>query len=595
MQPNGGCVNARSVLFSMCVGVVSACATGAIDPATSQPPVPTTTPTVPTTPTTPDDPTGARSNAGSMLGMNIGVPEFMGDALFVDALRNTPGFRDLNTWALVPTDAQGWPLSVADGQPVVAPLFGEHGAPHFPSGPYVLLYEGTGTVEVWAEGASFGPVEEQADGSFRVAVNLDPSQFPPEEDALLAIMTSSASDPVRNVRFILPGFEATYATQPFNPHVLDKWRRYGLVRPMHPQSFWDFPDTELVPDVDWADRMQPNDFRHGRRWSYEAMIDLANALDADLWLSVPHTATLAYTAEMARLVSERLESERSVFIEFANECWNAYSNTHVYASEQGVAANLYPADAPGDVYQAGLRWCAVQTVEHTNRFRDVFAETQSADRVVRVMGGFIGNPWLYVHLDDDGGLEGALYESRANTGRPAHLDVDAIAVATYFGGELGSEENTPYTASWTLDDVFAYFSAGTVPAGTPTEELDGGVPGTVAMVQQWSDDTAGLGLELLAYEGGPHLVTLGSPEVDALYVQALRDPRMADLMVQLLDGAQQAGLTRHTLFVSAEPLIEDLPWARFGFVEHGLADPAQAWRWQGAERWLDTQPSATSR
>jgi len=542
-------------------------------------------------PSAPTDEAPIPTSQSRPIGINLGVPEFMGDAFFVDAVRNTAGFRDLDTWAFVPTDADGWPLAASPDEPAVLPLFGEATARWFPAGAYVLRYAGTGTVEIWADDATVGPAESLPDGVTRIEVQLDPGALPPETDVLLAITDSSPADPVRDVHFVLPGFEETFESEPFNPNVLDKWRRYGMIRPLHPQAFWDFPDTELVPDVDWDDRMRPDDFRHGRRWSYEAMIDLANALDADLWLGVPHTATLAYTTALAELVRDRLDAEQTAYVEFANECWNGFSNTHEYAAGRGEAMALFAPDAPGDAYQAAVRWCAVQTVEHTNRFRDVFGETGDEDRVVRVFGGFIANPWLYRH-EEDGQPEGALFEDRTSTGRPAWQDVDAVAVATYFGGELALEEVSDVTRTWTLDEVFAYFETGALPAGTPPAveaELDGGVPGTVRFVEEWAATIEDLELELLAYEGGPHLVSVASPEVDDLFVQALRDPRMEDLVVDLLDGAAAAGLTRHVLFVSAEPLVEELPWPRFGFVEHGLAPTDEAWRWRAVDRWLDEQ------
>lgn len=522
------------------------------------------------------------------LGMNLGVPEFRGDAFFVDAVRNAPGFRSASTWELVDTDEQGYPLQV-DGEPVLLELFGEQGAPHFPSGVYTLLYRGTGEITVDAPGVQLGEPTSLPDGSTRVEVTLDPGSFPLESDAFVLITRSDAGDPVRDVHFVLPGFEDAWREAPFNPDVLEKWTHYGVLRPLHPTAFWDFPDSELQPDVDWSDRMQPGDVRHGARWSYEAMIDLSNALDADLWLAVPHTATLAYTSSLAELVHERLEPERRVYIEFANECWNSYSNTNVYAIEQGVAADLYPEDAeePSD-YEAGVRWCAVQTVEHTNRFRDVFAAHGDGDRVTRVMGGFVSVDWLYQRTTDDGELGGALHETRTSTGRPVHQDVDAVAIATYFGGELGLEEVADATSTWTVDEAFAYFETGALPAGTePNDELEGGLPGLMERIEVWKDVADGLQLSLLAYEGGPHFVADANPAVSSLYYRVLQDPRMEELMVQHLEGARDRGVDVHVLFNSAEPLTEDMPWSRFGFVEHGLCDTDDQWRWRGVERYLE--------
>lgn len=51
----------------------------------------------------------------------------------------------------------------------------------------------------------------------------------------------------------------------------------------------------------------------------EAMLDLANRLDADPWFCIPHLADDDFVRRFAELVKQRLEPERSVYVEYSNE------------------------------------------------------------------------------------------------------------------------------------------------------------------------------------------------------------------------------------------------------------------------------------
>jgi hypothetical protein len=166
-------------------------------------------------------------NENSALGINLGgVTYYSTEIVFVDL------FKHSQTWksqAPGKKYGQGGPLdltkdgrvrSLSDGGQfadsiILSPINGR-----YPGGVYTCLYDGEGEIG-FAYGTSV--VEEQP-GRLRVEVK-------PEQNLLsLRITKTSPKNPIRNIRFILPGFEGTYHKQPFHPDFLKRWEKFKVIR-----------------------------------------------------------------------------------------------------------------------------------------------------------------------------------------------------------------------------------------------------------------------------------------------------------------------------------------------------------------------------
>jgi len=96
------------------------------------------------------------------------------------------------------------------------------------------------------------------------------------------------------------------------------------VKPFKTLRFMDWGQTNWSPVTHWSERSTPS----LRTWAgtrgapYEAMVDLANTLGADLWVCVPHQADNDYIRQMARLFRDRVKPGLKVYVEFSNETWN---------------------------------------------------------------------------------------------------------------------------------------------------------------------------------------------------------------------------------------------------------------------------------
>ena len=132
-----------------------------------------------------------------------------------------------DTGLAVPLRDDGFPLqvpfTVGNNQPqTVKTLMLSDTGWDYPTGTYTLFFEGDGEVIVdWD--AIGGPYVGGGTYTFQVP---DPTN----EGIMLAITRSEASDPVRNIRVILPGFEDIYNDSPYHPDFLDTVRGFPVTR-----------------------------------------------------------------------------------------------------------------------------------------------------------------------------------------------------------------------------------------------------------------------------------------------------------------------------------------------------------------------------
>jgi hypothetical protein len=161
--------------------------------------------------------------------------------------------------------------------------------------------------------------------------------------------------------------------------------------------------------------------------------------------------------------------------------------------------------------------------------------------------------------------------------REAYASADALAIAPYFGSELGSEDSQDEISAMTLDEFFLALEVST------STSRD--------WIQANADNAAINGLPLIAYEGGQHLAAQGTAAdneaLQALFEQANRDPRMGDLYRQHLDTWREEG---GTLFVGYSFVGN---WGRYGYwgaLEYQDQAPEDAPKYQAYLDFIEDQP-----
>ncbi|MCI0587488.1 MAG: BACON domain-containing protein [Planctomycetes bacterium] len=479
---------------------------------------------------------GPPPNEQSPLGINLsGVTYFSPELVFVDVFRQSRPFSESGTFPLLPT---GYPASLGPGE-VAWTLRCSGLQGHYPAGTYHCFYEGSGTLEFQFD----AQVASAREGHAVLDVT------PTDAGIGLQITATDPADRIRNVRLLLPGFEAG-GPQVFHPAFLARWDTAKVLR------FMGWQGTNDSAQVDWPDRALPSLQTQGgpKGVALEHMIALANRLKADPWFCMPHQATDAYVAQFATLVRDHLDPDLKVHVEYSNETWNSVFDQTDWCRQQGLALGLGP-----DPFFAGLRFYSQRAVQVFGIWSAVFG---SNDRLVRVLGGQNANPAAGAEVMDWQG---------------ASASADALAVAPYFGNDLGGPAICEETAALT------------VPALLAACQSHLAVVFDDVLANQ--ANAAARGLDLLGYEGGQHLSGFGGCEtsgpLNLLFDLANRDPGMYLLYLQLLDGWRTLGGKTLVAFASMSRYTQ---FGRWGLLEWHDQDPATAPKYVAFEDFIAANP-----
>jgi len=216
-----------------------------------------------------------------------------------------------------------------------------------------------------------------------------------------------------------------------------------------------------------------------------------------------------------------------------------------------------------DNFGKGLEWFGKRTTEITQMWDEVFGAEK--ERVIGVMGAQAANPWTaQTALNDEAWAEQPLSH--------AEYGIDAIAIAPYFGGYLGQPKHEAEVESWTaeadggLDKLFDELTQGGVlPDGPP----GGALQQAYQNIQNYVELAEQEQLQLLAYEGGQHLVGHGGVEnnqaITNLLIEANRDPRMGEIYREYLTQWQELG---GGLFMNFSDIGQVSKWGSWGALEY---------------------------
>lgn len=385
---------------------------------------------------------------------------------------------------------------------------------------------------------------------------------PSDDGIFMAIESTNPDNPARSFNVWMPDWQGQRfagqrwqpgsAFSPFHPLFLQR------LAPFHTLRFMGMQETNSSDIRTWADRRDAADIRQGsgpggtaseptvNGMSVEYMVQLANDLDADPWFNMPHLADDTFVRNFATHVRDHLEPGRRVYVEWANEVWNfgwGFEASH-WIEEQ---ARL-PQNAGLDPDLAQWQIAGRETKRDMDVWSAVFAGQTS--RLVRVAAGWAAVDWV----------TGQIAEAMGGS-------FDAIAIAPYITPT--DEQRAAYSAATSVDRVIADTRANlaTSLAWTASHER---------LAQEWST-RLGRPIQLVAYEGGPHLDGRGEPYQGAFY-SATNDPRMGDIYRDYLKGLDAAGMDLYVDFQFTGQ-AGAAPWGDFAKL-HRMDEPlATAYRY----------------
>jgi hypothetical protein len=477
------------------------------------------------------------------LGVNLdSVSSDSQEHLFADVVKQAREFYDNNaawgTYAAV--DAAGWPTVDA------LVFFGNAGAHLATAGAYQLSFTGTATVQATGatlSGLAYDAASNTTTAALTVTSNGD-TYVRLSNSWRRADHAADASGNTRgvtNISLLRPGHTRADV---FSHELLAALANFKAVRPHVGMNGVNGSGQTLA---NWADRVtarsplqtfyQKPQAGYGMAWEYYVL--LANAAGVDLYLTLPMNLTDDHVTRLAQLLRygsdgvdpytnvrdqpggpqgkppefPPLAAGLKVYVEYVNEIWNGVFWTT--GQMVTLATNEYNAGDPyhyatTDAYDRMRMRAARRTVEISNQFRAVWGDADMGTRVKMVYGCWMANGSyhpnvMYTYVNRVYGTGNAY----GNPGHPVSWYVQAVAPANY----LPDTGNDPGS----VDGVFAFW-------GT----TGGGMYASMDAYGTWVK--AHPGIELVAYEGGQHL--LGSTGGGTWKLAAQSDPRMQSMFLE---------------------------------------------------------------
>ncbi|MGB1009699.1 MAG: sugar-binding protein [Thiolinea sp.] len=467
-------------------------------------------------------------NTNSPMGTNTNeVLEYDSSVPYLDLFKASLPFREAApylTKGRVEYDRYGWPTYISQGGMAGTRLLNKLHENAIPRGYYTVLYEGQGKLE-YALDAKL--VQSQPG---RDVILLDPGKDK-EYGVKITIKSTTRGNHLRNIRVIPQGgicasnpfqrvngptqcgrndyldFERHHEKIIFNPDYLKFMRDYKVVRFMNmsgvtrnPIRHW--KDRPLVQNATWGGA-------EGVRGApIEIMVELANRLHADPWFTIPHGVDDDYVRRFAQYVNKHLDRDLKIYLEYSNETWNGIFSQHAYMKQGGKRLGL--TDAP---HVAGWKFYAKRSVEMFKIWEQTFRGKQ---RLIRVLAGLTGTTDMTETM--------LKFED-------AYKHVDAFAIAPYVFGDYKALRR-----AHSVQQVFQVMQ---------DKRYHHSLPRVLEAIRKQSAMTRKYGVDLIAYEGGQHLIDDKTKKEmqhpNPLFYKANRHPQMGVIYKRLLTGWKQAG------------------------------------------------------
>jgi len=469
----------------------------------------------------------AADNKSSPIGINTNEAMDIGTSIpFVDLFKLSLPFEEARPWLTkgkIIYDANGWPKLLNHGK--AGTRFASHiPAEALPKGNYTVLYDGEGLIE-YGVGAKLLKRSKGKD-----VINL----VPDKKGLISATITIAESDTrnyLRNIQILMPGgicsgnffkrvnsanecgsqqylsFEKHHQQLTFNPDYLHFMKDFKVLRFMNMSgitrnSMHSWKQRATPTDATWAGK------EGVRGVPVEIMVELANILKSDAWFTLPHKADNYFVHKYAEYVHKNLKPGLKAYVEYSNETWNGIFPQAHYMKRMGEKMKLDP-----NRDYAGYKFYSKRSVEIFKIWENIYGDT---NRFVRVMGGMTGNMRLTKMLLEEG---------------DAYKHTDALAIAPYF--------YAPQNQVLRLRNVDSVFKLLEDPKNPYS------VKNILDSVKQQAELSKYYGVDLVAYEGGQHLVAYRTHTMKAgpnpYIIAANRDPRMAEFYFKFLRGWKQSG------------------------------------------------------
>ncbi len=440
------------------------------------------------------------------------------------------GKWNTNEYELLNLDQNGWVKSLPSPQDSpeytrVSTIMFRNMTDKFPGGKYIVLYDGEGTIE-------YGFAATKIISESRLGRNVIQVDETKKGGILLTITETDPNKTgnyIRNIKVVEAKQESLFNQgEIFNPLFLEKTKPFSTLR------FMDWMKTNNSIEQEWQNRPKIGDNSYFLKGvPIKIMVALANNLEKDAWFNMPHQGTDEYMTNFAQLVKKNLDRDRKIYVEFSNEVWNWQFQQAKYAMTQAK-------QKWGKEGNARMNWYGMRTAQMCDIWKDIFAEQK--DRVNCV----ISTQTAYKGLEK-GALDCPLWVAEGN--KPCYqYGISIYAITGYFGSSLGHKDNKSIVKSWLnqpdggFQSAFQQLQKGGL---LPEDKKQSSLKDTHENFVDHHQIAKERSLQLVAYEGGQHIVGRGKVKSDEqlndFFIELNRNPQMYKLYKELLNGWQESG------------------------------------------------------
>lgn len=446
--------------------------------------------------------TPAPAAQATSLGSNlVQVSDFSGALPFSNLMKQGARFcsqrigDDYCQGKWIGFDRNGYPRSIPRNHYVRSIVV--HNSGLLPAGEYRASWKGAGKINI-----PYGIATRVSSEARSVTFEITPTTDVPLE---MNILKTDPDNRLRNLVLALPGTAGSRADM-FNPEYLELLSAYTSLR------FMDWGVTNHNQIVGLSKRTKPGNLTYatGRGVPIEIMIDLANTLQVDPWFNVPTDAGDDYVRVMAETINRCLDPSLVPSVEYSNETWNPIFRQNQIVQQRGQELGL----GDGDPFVAGLQYTAHRSLEIWDIWDPVFGD-RAYRRVLASQSAntFTGDTMLAYRRSD----------AEPTAGERA----DAYAIAPYFYVQgVDEPERLDEMRNLTIDELLDRAEEDIL--GRNRDDMIA----NMALAESF-------GVELVAYEGGQHLVgaagTQDDDQLTANLIGANRAPRMESVYDTYLD------------------------------------------------------------
>jgi hypothetical protein len=362
----------------------------------------------------------------------------------------------------------------------------------------------------------------------------------------LSIASLHPQNPIKNIRILPLATKDSEQKGIWSPRFLALLDGFSCIR------FMDMMKTNNSTQSAWENRPKEEDavYSTDKGCPLALMVNLANEKQINPWFCIPHMADDDYVVQFATYLRDHLDHRLKAYIEYSNETWNGGFQQYSYAKNQALALG---------VGEEGNQYVAYRSIQIFDIFGKVYGEALSK-RVVRVLASQAS--WAEV-------------AKKRLSFKQAYQKVDVLAIAPYISLMVGPEMEAK-VASWSLDQLFDYIKQVALPES-----------------MQWMASNKAIadeyGVQLVAYEGGQHMVGVAGVEnnqkITDLLIAANQDHRLEQIYRDYLDVWAKTGgdLFCHYNFIGGWS-----KWGSWSLLQSKYEPLTNASKWQGIAKWANT-------